>query len=71
MVPTAAMAVTPDKQCTVRSQNFSEKGRAAKGFVVCWMLLNPISLGVKQANDALDSLNDHLKIEGESCPYEV
>ena len=33
-----------------------------------WVLEYHSSL---QANDALDSLNDHLKIEGESCPYEV
>ena len=40
------------------------------------MLLNQISLGYEyriplQADDALDSLYDHLKIEGESHPYEV
>ena len=40
------------------------------------MLLNLISLGVRvshplQMDDALDSLDDHLKIKEESRPYEV
>ena len=43
------------------------------------MLLNLIFLGGKnlkyriplQSDDALDSLDDHLKMEGESRPYEV
>ncbi len=53
--------------CTVRALR---KGRAIKGLVVCWMLLNQISLGVRalhpiQVDDDLASLDDHLKIEGE------
>ena len=33
-----------------------------------WLLQYRIPL---QADDAMDSLDDHLKIEGESCLYEV
>ena len=44
--------------------------------VVWWMLLNLIYLGLEyriplHVDDALDSLDDYLKIEGESRPVNV
>ena len=43
--------------------------------VVCRILLNLISIGKYrvqlQTDDDIASLDDHLKIEGESCPYKL
>ena len=54
----------------MHSWGFSDKSRSIKEFVVCWMLLNLISFVVLgyfiplQADNALDSLYDQIKIEG-------
>ena len=47
--------------------------REIKGLVVSWMLLNLLSLYCipLQADNFQDSLDDHLKIERESCTNEV
>ena len=57
MVPTAAMSGAYFKQfrvgrmpwhlITIHNQDFSDKSRAIKGLVICWMFINLISLGVK------------------------
>ena len=54
---------------TMHSYDFSDKGRPFKQLVVCWMLLNLLSLSVKarilfQVNDHIDSLDDHFEIKG-------
>ena len=54
----------------MHSWDFSDKSRSIKGLVVCWMLLNLRSFVVLeyflplQADDALDSLDDQIQIEG-------
>ena len=40
-----------------------DKGGVIKGLVVCWNIRIPL-----QADDALDSLNDHFEVEGDSRP---
>ena len=55
------------KHITMHRYDFSDKSRAIKGLIVLypWVLEYRITL---HANDALDSLDDHLKIEGEPPP---
>ena len=51
---------------TIHSKDFSDKGRAIKGLVICWMFLNLIS---NKRAMPLGSVDD--QIEGKSRPNEV
>ena len=59
---------------TVHSYDFSDKGRAIKGLVVCWLLLDLISTSGRQSIASHYKqmvLQESLEIKGESRPNQV